>query len=245
MTAMTDTGLSAHAAAGAHRGSNPAHLPGQLLEVLRGHTMTLDQIHTYFGVKYRQQLRSRLEESGAASLREYLERLASIFEITGDRVKARPTPHEKNPSLATVRYADTSSGIRTILEASPGYCLPLADIDAAFEVRHGVTIVSVVGMAIEEYLARKPQIFGVDGTKAYLQPEFLARMKKKAEADADKADLEGVKPEKDPAKEPAKPEKDPAKEPAKPEKEPAKLKKEPAKEPAKPEKATWADAEDP
>lgn len=196
---------------GAHRGNNPAHLPGQLLEVLRSNTMRFDQVHTYFGVKYRQQLQGRLKDAGADTLREYCGRLAALFDVRGDCVSAKPRLQgAERPTLASIRYADISRGVRAILEAAPGYRLPLTDIEAAFELRHGLTIVSVVGMSMEEYLARKPQIFGVEGTAAFLQRGFVERLRARSE---DEEGAPASKPETEPAHGPGSPTHDQAKSP--------------------------------
>lgn len=173
-------------------------LPQQLLEVLRDHTMTFEQLSTYYAIKFRGGLQDRLRGAKVGTVREYLEQFSTLFEIVdGKAVRARPKEPLPNADvvpvslvgtpapLVTIRYAHVSKAVQKLLNASPGSRMEMAALEKAFQASFNVSIISVVGMSTEEYLQRKHNVFGIEGTAVYLQPEYCKPVESHGEQSKD------------------------------------------------------------
>jgi len=180
-------------------------LPSQLLEVLRDQRMSFTQLSTYYSIKYRSSLHERLKGAKAANVKEYLEGLSNLFEVQGDTVKARPKNSDsEKPAITSIRYAHISKAIQNILNETDTKSLDMAHLEATFETKFKVSLVSIIGMPTHEYLQRKANVFEIDGTVVRLQSAFQKENELKNTKMEEKGVLGQIPEENDPEK-PSKP----------------------------------------
>jgi len=185
-----------------------ANLPAQILEVLRDQRMSLSQVSTYFSVKYRSSLHERIKGSNAANLKEYLEGLDNLFEVQGDFVKARPkdiaqSGNSQKAAISTIRYAHISKGIQNILNDTHTKSMAITDLEAAFKIKFGVNLGSIIGMPTVEYLQRKANVFEISGNTVLLQSAFQKEMELTTDMEKSKGNLSPIA-EEDKSEKPAK-----------------------------------------
>jgi len=174
-----------------------SNLPAQIIEVLRDQRMSFTQLSTYYSIKYRSPLNERLKGANVTNIKEYLEGLSNIFEVQGQFVKARQkgtaeSGNSDSQGIATIRYAHISKGIQNILNETHSKSLAIADLEATFKIKFGVSLGSVIGMSTIEYLQRKANVFDIEGDVVHLQSAFH----KDTESKVDQEKESKINPEK-------------------------------------------------
>jgi len=168
-----------------------SNLPAQIVEVLRDQRMSFTQLSTYYSIKYRSSLTGRLKGAKAANLKEYLEGLENIFEVQDEFVKVRPKGAAQpgtsdKPAITSIRYAHISKGLQNLLNETHSKSMAIADLEATFQAKFGVSLGSVIGMPTVEYLQRKANVFEIEGDVVLLQNDFQKETELKIDMDKGK-----------------------------------------------------------